>query len=434
MVRIIIDNSYSKLLNLSPKLEKEIREKFSYREDPTIAFFRGAYEPKKISMLSKRGDFPTGLVPDLFTFLHDNDILFDFISKRARPEIHSALVMNPAAPKPYEAQVKAANKALEAMQCCISMPTGTGKSMVIAMIAARLGVKTLVIVPTLEIKAQLTESLNTLLVDTNTIRVENIANPKLATLTDFDCLIIDEAHHAASSTYKRLNKTAWSKIYYRYFFTATPFRSDESENILFRSIAGQVAYELTYKEALKHKYIVPVEAYTLEVPAMVGDTYNWKETYSHFVVNNAPANRAISEVLKTLDSEGASTLCLVKEVAHGKTLSELTGLTFTSGQDDEVKQKISDFNSGKIKVLIGTEGILGEGIDTKPCEYVVIAGMGKAKGAFLQKVGRCVRNYAGKTSGKVILVKNKQRILLRHYAAQVKILKEYYGVKPKVLE
>ena len=43
-----------------------------------------------------------------------------------------------------------------------------------------------------------------------------------------------------------------------------------------------------------------------------------------------------------------------------------------------------EFNMGEIKTLIGTTGVVGEGVDTRPTEYVIIAGLGKSKPAFMQ--------------------------------------------------
>jgi superfamily II DNA or RNA helicase len=112
----------------------------------------------------------------------------------------------------------------------------------------------------------------------------------------------------------------------------------------------------------------------------------------------------------------------------------MTGIPFANGQDEESRDFIRQFNSGGIKALIGTTGVLGEGVDTKPCEIVIIACLGKAKSAFMQQVGRAVRTYPGKESAKVVIIKDaSHKFLSRHYAAQVAILKEEYGVTPQLI-
>ena len=175
-----------------------------------------------------------------------------------------------------------------------------------------------------------------------------------------------------------------------------------------------------------------MEAYYLEVPKTVTEAFTWAQVYSELVVNNDKRNDMICYLALSLS---VPTLILVKEVAHGELLSHQSGIAFANGKDEESRRYIQDFNSGTIKKLIGTEGIIGEGVDTKPCEFVIIAGLGKAKSALLQKVGRCVRNDGVKESGKVILFRDtSHKFTLKHFNEQRKIIKEYYGVTATKIE
>lgn len=433
MVTIEINNSFSKILNLNAIQEKQLKSKLSYTVGGASSYYSGFGQRKK-SLIDKYCVFPTGLLQRVLIFLSTSKITYELLDFRVKPK-SIALCKIPliSGVTPYEAQLSAVESALHYNRGILSMPTGSGKSLVIALIASKLSVKTLIVVPSLEIKKQLTEALNNLKV-LNAV-VENIDSKNLQKMTDFDCLIIDEAHHVAAKTYQKLNKTAWNKIYYRFFLTATPFRNDMEEMLLFESIAGQVIFQLSYKEAVEAKYIVPVESYYIEIPKQETDAYTWAQVYSNVVVNNTKRNIILSSLLLKLQLSHKSTLCLVKEVAHGKILADLTGLPFISGADEQSRDYIRQFNSGEIKVLLGTEGILSEGIDTKPCEYVIIAGLGKAKSAFMQKVGRGVRRYTNKESCKVIIVKDKShKFCIKHFNEQCKILNTEYGSKPLKLE
>lgn len=428
MITLTIDNSYSRIEGLSASQEKGLKALLSYTVGGSAAFFSG-FGVRKKSLLEKKGYFPTGLLSRLIAHI-DIDVVKD---NRRRPKIQPPLTTNGVVP--YPSQIEAADKIYDYNTGIITMPTGSGKSLVIALVAARLNVKTLVVVPSVEIREQLSKSLLEALGPGHKVVVENIDSSKLAKLTDFDCLIIDEAHHSAAKTYRNLNKHAWKGIFYRYFLTATPFRNDTEETLLFESIAGKVIYQLSYKDAVKAGYIVPIEAYYLEIPKQKTDAFTWAEVYKELVVDNDIRNTIVANLLTKLHSSGKSTLCLVKEVRHGKILSNILGLPFVSGEDDDSRKYIGRFNRGQISVLIGTEGILGEGIDTRPAEYVIIAGLGKAKSAFMQKVGRVLRKYPGKESGKVILIKDKShKFCIRHFNEQCKILLEEYGVKPIKLD
>jgi superfamily II DNA or RNA helicase len=192
---------------------------------------------------------------------------------------------------------------------------------------------------------------------------------------------------------------------------------------------------LTYKEAVANSYIVPVEAFSIGVTKKENDCYSWSQVYSQLVVHNDARNKLIGALLERLDSLALPTLCLIKEIAHGSLLSGLTGIPFANGQDDESRDYIRQFNNGGIKALIGTVGVLGEGIDTRPAEYIIIAGLGKAKSAFMQNVGRGLRKYPGKDSAKVIIFKDSShKFTLRHYKAQEKILLDEFGITPVKLD
>lgn len=423
MFKLEIGNSYSKITNLTPEQEKLLKKELSYVIGGSSAYFSG-YGPKRSYLINKRGEFPTGLLKRVMKVLGVG-LCTD---KRKQPKQCMSLSLKTTL-SPYKDQTLAVEAALKNHRGIIAMPTGVGKSLVIALIAARLNVKTLVIVPSLEIKKQLTLSLLEALGSKHKITVENIDSSVLKRYNDFNCLIIDEAHHSAAKTYRTLNKKYWNNIYYRFFLTATPYRNDSEESILFESIAGSIIYSISIKQAISKGYIVPIEAYYYDLPKQQTDAFTWSEVYSSLVVHNDLRNELIAVLLVRLNGNLIPSLCLVKEIAHGNIISELTGILFANGKDETSRQYIEQFNNGQIKCLIGTTGILGEGVDTKPAEFIIIAGLGKAKSAFLQQIGRGARNYPGKESCKVVLFKDSShKFCLRHFKQQCKVLKEELGI------
>lgn len=416
MIKLEIGNSYSRITGLSAVQEKQLRETLSYIVGGSSAFFSG-FRSKKRSLLDKKGNFPTGLMHRLPKWpMEIKDV-------RIRPPVKFT---GTNTGNNYKWQIDAVTECVMNKRGIVSAPTGTGKSRAMKLLVQALSMKTLIIVPSLEIKKQLLEVFS----DVPLVTIENIDATLLKTMVHYDCLIVDEAHRSAAKTYQKLNRTAWGDIYYRFFFTATPFRNDDEETLLFEAIAGQVIYKLDYQTAIKENYIVPVESYYLEAPKQDTNAYTYAQVYSELVVNNTPRNVIIANLLTNLHSSGKSTLCLVREVEHGRILSELTGLPFVSGADDESRKYIRQFNNNNIKVLIGTTGILGEGVDSRPAEYIIIAGLGKAKSQFMQQVGRGVRRYEGKDSAKVIIFRDSShKFLLRHFGSQKKVLLDEYGVK-----
>lgn len=427
MIVLEIDNSYSQIKGLKTDEFRAFRKILSYESDPQAAYFSGGLRRRKY-LIDSKGWFPTGLASRVVDFCLATKLDLNIVDKRMKPKINPVNVVR--IPKAYPDQIRAKHMAMQSERGTISMPTGTGKSRVIQMIAETFNVKTLVVVPNLGILSQLEATLE----DLPNVTVLNIDSPKLKKLKDFDCLIIDEAHHVAAKTYQELNKNVWNGIYYRFFLTATPFRNQESEMLLFEAIAGDLIYQLSYEDAVYKGYIVPVEAFYVNVPKQPCNGYTWNEVYSELVVRNDVRNQMIAYLSLKLQSEDKSTLILVKEIAHGNILSKMTGIEFANGVDGST-DLIAAFNSGAIKALIATEGIMAEGIDSKPAEYIIIAGLGKAKSSFQQKVGRGVRRYPGKDSCKVILFQDKShKFCSRHFKAQCDILKVEYNVTPIKLE
>lgn len=386
--------------------------------------------------IDARGGFPTGLLPYVKAFAAKHHIPCDLQDTRKPPRIGQGASFIPGrTPPPYPDQIEALKASLSARHGSVVLPTGTGKSLVIGMIVDALKLKTLIVVPTVALKTQLTESFNEWFGPNHGVTIENIDSTKLKTAKDFDVLIIDEAHHSAAATYRKLNRVAWSGIYYRFFFTATPFRSNDDERMLLEGIAGQVIYRLEYQKAVDSGYIVPIEAYFFDLPEqeMKGNPKDWHSVYSELIVNNDYRNRLICHLIKQLSS--ASALCLTKEVEHGRRIAELTGVPFACGEDGTATEALARFNSKASGCLVGTTGVVGEGVDCRPTEYVILGAGGKSKVQFMQQVGRVLRRYPGKTSGKVILFRDKSsKYLLDHYRLCVQYLAEEYGITPIKLE
>lgn len=433
MVVILVGNSYSQIKGLDPKQFKQLRVLMSYKD--TAGSFYGGF-PRIKHTMDIKGVFATGLLKRVQNFVTSQSLKLEIVhgNKSVKPgSVDHKFDLGEIIP--YEDQIAAVYKTVIWSRGTIAMPTGTGKSLVIALIVARLGVKSLIVVPNLEIKRQLQASFTTMFETMKNITIENIDSPKLKSPGNYDLLIIDEAHHVGAKTYHKLNKLAWNGIYYRYFLTATPFRNDADEQLLFEGIAGQIIYKLSYQTAISKRYIVPVEAYYIEIPKQKTDAHTWQQVYRQLVVENEVRNQIIINTMNFLYINHKSTLCLVKEIKHGNYLSEKSAFLFANGQDDNSPLYVSKFNSGSQAVLIATEGLLGEGVDTKPCEFVIIAGLGKAKSSLMQKIGRAVRTYPGKESAKIILIYDKSHKFARlHFREQCAILKEEYNVEPIKLE
>jgi superfamily II DNA or RNA helicase len=437
LIKLTINNSLSKLEGLTERQLKGLRDKMSYSPSPQASYFSG-YSAKRY-LLDKRGFFPTGLLSIAEAYLkniNENIVRNDL---RRRPNALQSSFKRCLLPTPYAEQSEAVAACLGANRGTVSACTGFGKSITIAMLISRLKVKTLVVVPNLSLKKQLQDTLAETLGDiSGLVTVENIDSSALKKSSGYDCLIIDEAHHVAAKTYRMLNQRVWGGIYYRFFFTATPFRSNDQEQLLFESVAGEVIYSITYKKAVSKGYVVPVEAYYIDLPKvkLKCDKTSWQAVYNECVVHNTNRNKIIANLLDSLRDADIPALCLVKEVKHGLNICKASEYThaFAKGENDNNNEMLKELECNHRKTLVGTVGVLGEGVDTKAAQFIIIAALGKSKSAFMQQVGRGVRRYPNKTRCTVILFRDSShKWPLVHFNKQIKYLKEEYGVTPTQL-
>ncbi len=439
MIDVIIENSMSRVVGLTDTQFKALRNVLSYSIDSQAAYFSSAYQTKRY-LLSKKGEFPTGLLYLVKESLFKTPSV-RYIDRRTLPKPRHGLFTMSLVHEPYPEQIEASKAARRANRGIVVAPTGVGKSVIATLIVNELQVPTLIVVPSLELKRQLTEGMRKAFGKERVgglgcaLAIENVdALDPDKPLKGYDCVIIDEFHHSAAKTYRNLNKYAWKDVYHRFGLTATPFRTNSEEKLLLASILANVIYKISHETAVSRGYIVPVEAYFINLPKreIQGNEMSWPSMYSELVVHNDSRNLLIATMLQALQFQGKSTLCLVKEIAHGEMLSKMTGIPFASGIHEDTAEKLQAFNSKEAPVLIGTTGILGEGVDSKPCEYVIIAGLGKSRSAFMQQVGRGFRVYPGKQSCKVILFRDpSHKWTLTHMRAQCKVLKEEYGIVPQ---
>lgn len=443
MITVTIGNTTSKVEGLNLDQLRDVRLLMSYVENLRGGFRK--FSSVRRHLLDKRtGVFPSGILYLLEGYIAKSNIPVKWVDTRIAPETLQDWPQLKLPYEPYPEQVEAANACITHPRGVISATTGFGKSAVIALITSKVKVPTIIIVPTLELKSQLTEFLTSVygakyvgsLKDRRLIAIENLASNTLKTTPkSYKCLIIDEFHHSSCATIRKLNAKVWGHIFHRYGLTATFFRSQESERLLLEGVLSNEIYTVNYQQAVDRGFITPIEAYFIEIPPKAPKGEGWHSVYSETVVNNEVRNNIIINLMLSLSKAGKSTLVLTKEVSHGYKLSCDGAFNFAHGENEETKDLIKKLNNRTINTLIGTTGVLGEGISISPPEFVIIAGLGKSKSAIMQQIGRGVRRYPSKETAKIIIFLDKShKFTINHYKAQRKILRDEYGCEPIKLD
>lgn len=216
---------------------------------------------------------------------------------------------------------------------------------------------------------------------------------------DFGLLVIDEAHHATASTYRRVinwyGKNPDLKVL---GVTATPDRADEAA---LGSVFGSVAYNYEIADAIKDGWLVPIMQQMITVEGL---DYSGVRTTAGDL-NGADLSRILEEEenlqriaapsAEIIGNKRAVAFCAsVKEAErlaeiferYGKRAAAVSGTT-----DKELRRRtLADFAAGQIQVICNC-GVLTEGFDDSGVEVIIMARPTKSRALYAQMVGRGTR-------------------------------------------
>lgn len=307
--------------------------------------------------------------------------------------------------------------------------TGVGKTALAQEIIRKMGFRSLFIVPSVPILRQTVKRFeeaygkkNVGIWGDGTKRLgyvtvatyASIYNAKADEFDDFRLAIFDEAHHVAADTFFAVACDRLRNVLYRYGLTAFRERADGG-TILVEAATGPIIYSYDAPTAIADGYLAQPTYFIYDVTKTQGtwDKYKIKGTtktfektmrseaytgpddglaYKHWVLGNDLLNKAVSDMVASFTADNKSVLILVDEIDHGKKLQALipnSGYCVGGGKDNEQLQR--DFNSRKLKVLLGTS-CLSEGTDTVPVDVLIELQGGASKSKILQADGRALRN------------------------------------------
>lgn len=220
---------------------------------------------------------------------------------------------------------------------------------------------------------------------------------------DFGLLVIDEAHHATSPSYRRI--IDWymrNPDLYVLGVTATPDRSDEES---LGKIFDTVAFNYEIREAIDDGWLVPIKQQMAHVEI---DLSGCRTTAGD--LNGADLNRVMTAEKPLLGVADAtfniignrSTLVFTSSVVHAQMLCEIFNryqpgvATWVCGEteEDERDKRNKKFKNGEIQILCNC-GTHTEGFDSPRVEVVVMARPTKSRALYAQMVGRATRPLTG---------------------------------------
>lgn len=412
--------------------------------------------------------FPTGLVERVKEFYASANKTIDIVDRRPAKsvgtpkDIITKLTAVGKPPRPY--QLGVLDVVDQNDKGIIKIATGGGKSLVAALIAAHLGKKTIIYVIGKDLLYQFynffCETFNEKIGivgdgkceihDINIVSIwtagqalgmdkkdilldsdddeEAIGKNKyvdiLKMMADTKVHIIDECHMSACETIQQVFKKAKAEHFYG--LSGSPWR-DDGQDLLIESILGKYIVNISASTLIKAGYLAqPLIRFRVVPPYHYELEKSYQSIYKKYVTENDIRNGLVLEAAKSLVDKGYQTLVLFSSLKHGKLLYNLfkqhmrCAILDGSNDNEERAQVKKDLMEHKIDCVLASK-IFDIGVDIPSLSGLVLACGGKSTVKALQRVGRVIRSYPGKTYAVIIDFIDQATYLMEHSKTRYRI-------------
>jgi len=414
--------------------------------------------------------FAPGLLERVLKVYQVCDKSVEIIDIRPEPELASPIDIIPKLQQqgktPFYYQTEAIDIAIQKSRGIIRLPTGSGKTIVSALLVSKLGKSTIVYVIGKDLLYQIHKLFSSLfdepigiigdgkceIADINIATIwsvgqafgckkraeeeeseKNIAPEKYKAirnmLANTRVHIFDECHLAACETIQGICKRMNPENVYG--MSASPWR-DDGADLLVENYLGNVIVNVSAQKLIQEGYLVPPLIKFIPVPK-VNLSGKYQTVYKKYVTENDIRNKMIVTGAIKLVEQGFQTLVLFNSLKHGDILHEEISAhmpcALLSGKDNNTaRQKVKDdLESGKTNCVIASR-IFDIGVDLPSLSGLIVAGAGKSSVRALQRVGRVIRRHPGKERAAVIDFADQTKFLLNHSEARRKIYAEEFDV------
>ncbi len=212
----------------------------------------------------------------------------------------------------------------------------------------------------------------------------------------FQDIIVDEAHHCLSDSYKRiLGHFPEANVL---GVTATPDRGDKKD---LGEYFDSLAYEYSMTEAIREGYLCPVRAQMIPLKLDIGGVHISNGDYAPGEIGTAldPYLEQIASHM-TQYCEGRKTVVFLPLIETSRRFCKMlneAGLRAAevNGYSKDRDEILEDFESGKYDVLCNSM-LLTEGWDCPSVDCIVVLRPTKIRSLYQQMVGRGMRLSPGK--------------------------------------
>lgn len=239
------------------------------------------------------------------------------------------------------------------------------------------------------------------------VSIQTISNQlsQLNLTSDFyDYIVIDEVHHIAATSYRKVLEHFSPSILLG--LTATPERHDGDD--ILEDFGGVIAAEIRLPEAINRRHLCPFQYFGIDddtdlrtIPWSRGryDIAQLTNLYTHNQARFDKIFLSMQEIITDIGKMKALAFCVSKE--HAQFMAQqllLKGVdtdVLTSDNRHERQQKQQAICSGSINVLCVVD-IFNEGVDIPEVDTLLFFRPTESLTIFLQQLGRGLRLAEGK--------------------------------------
>ena len=229
----------------------------------------------------------------------------------------------------------------------------------------------------------------------------------------FKTIVVDEAHHAAAPSYRRI--LDYFKPDLLLGVTATPQRSDSVRLI---DVFQEIVYYKSIQDLIKEGWLSPLVGYRVKTSTDISDVEiqngEYKQDQLIEAIDNPSRNNSIVTAYNDL-ANAKKTVVFAAGVDHAGNLAEAFRKNGSSVRviigttpEEERQQILSDFKSGAVTVLVNV-GVLTEGFDEPSIEAIILAKPTRSSLLYTQIVGRGTRLFDGKEHCMIIDIADTTR-------------------------
>ncbi|HEC63670.1 MAG TPA: DEAD/DEAH box helicase [bacterium] len=434
------------LRNLSKRELGRIKSDLTFLNpawDEAIKFSRSTWGIKKYIRLYKEKEryleVPRGYLYDLISLFGYPESVLDTTSYFPPVEIESKIQLRPL-------QAPWVDAMLKVPQGLGIAPSGCGKTVMLLEVIAKLGQPTLWLTHRERLLVQFVNRTKEFLGDVGHIgiigggeysigdvitvgMVDTLAERDLSEIWNkFGLIVVDEGHRVPCDTmYKVITQFSARRLY---IITATPYRQDGLEPIMFRA-AGPAIATITREEAIEANLILPAKILVVNIDWPDNCKNLRYQTVMKKLAHVESRNDRIATDILIEAALGNVCIILTVQVKHGKMLKEK--LAELGVEAEHVHAKTSEkkrnnaidrFEEGEIQVLIATYNLLSEGFDNKFASRLFLAAPRKSKALVTQSIGRIERVAEGKTNSLVYDYVDTISSLTKQFYARERVYEE----------